>query len=127
MIETVRSIYGDGPDGDKVFENLEFIQILIQKLCHIAYGTDLPNKVAMNIALRIVIEDLPEGTIRANYSSFLDALFHVLNITHEQLVYQVEQECRTTLDKFFEKVGIYTNDLLPTSADEKNPDREFQN
>ena len=59
MIETVRSIYGDGPEGDKVFENLEFIQILIQKLCHIAYGSDLPNKVAMNIALRIVIEDLP--------------------------------------------------------------------
>jgi hypothetical protein len=90
MIETIKSVYGTGSENEKAFENLEVIQVLIQKLCHIAYGADLPNKVAMNIALRIVIEDLPEAVIRANYSSFLDAIFHVLNISHEQLVYQVE-------------------------------------
>ena len=72
----------------------------------------MPNKVAMNIAIQILIKELPAITIKNNSSTFLDALFHILNISHEQLVYQVEQECRNTLDLFFDKLGIYSKDLL---------------
>ena len=80
MMETLQAIYGD---DSKAYESLEIIKILIHKLCHIAYGAELPNKVAMNIALRILLDELPEGTIKANYSAILDAIFHVLNISHE--------------------------------------------
>jgi len=38
MLRTVRALYGEGPEGDQAIDNLEFIQILIHKLCHIAYG-----------------------------------------------------------------------------------------
>ena len=50
MIRTVKQVYGE-EQQEEAFESLEFIQVLIQKLCHIAYVSDLPNKVAMNIAL----------------------------------------------------------------------------
>ena len=53
MIRMVNQIYAnEGPDriGD-IYDKLEFIQILIQKICHLAYGQDLPKKVAANIAL----------------------------------------------------------------------------
>lgn len=123
MIRTVKSIYGpDEASISEAFENLEFIQVLIQKLCHIAYGQDLPNKVAMNIALQILIKELPVSTIKSNQGSFLDALFHVLNISHEQLVNQVEQECKKTLNMFFEKVGTYNAGIFTT---ERN-DNDFQ-
>ncbi len=124
MIRTVREIYG--PDEESIteaFDNLEFIQVLIQKLCHIAYGQDLPNKVAMNIALQILIQELPSITIKNNWSSFLDALFHVLSISHEQLVNQVEQECKKTLNMFFEKIGTYQPGLLSATRN----DTELQN
>ena len=55
--------------------------------------------------------------------TFLDAIFHVLNISHEQIVSQIEQESRVTLDKLLEKVGIYSQNLLSPN----NPDRDFQN
>jgi hypothetical protein len=51
IIKTVKSVYGEsGPEMEEAFENLEFIQVLIQKLCHLAYVSDLPNKVAMTIS-----------------------------------------------------------------------------
>lgn len=43
------SLYGE--DNYEVFNELEFLKILIQKICHLAYGQDLPKKVAANIAL----------------------------------------------------------------------------
>lgn len=60
MIRTVKQIYGPGEQEiNEAFEKLEFVQLLIQKVCHIAYGQDQPNKVAMNIALQIIIKELP--------------------------------------------------------------------
>jgi hypothetical protein len=53
----VKEIYG--PDDETIFQSLEFIQILIQKICHLAYGNDLPKKVAANLALQILIQELP--------------------------------------------------------------------
>lgn len=58
-------------------------------------------------------------TIKMNYVSFMDSLFHILNSSHETLIYQVEKECRATLDKFFDKIGIYTK-TLAESIDEKD-------
>lgn len=66
----------------------------------------------MNIALQIVIKELPSTTVKKNFNSFIDALFHILNISNEQLIHQVEQESRKTLDILFEKVGIYSKELL---------------
>ncbi len=117
MFKTVKAIYPE-EEHEQVFESLEFIQILIHKFCHIAYGQDLPNKVAMNMALQIVIKELPALTIRNNFGSIFDAIYHVLNISHEQLVYQVEMECRATLDLLLEKVGLYKQDLLGMSFTE---------
>lgn len=77
----VKSIYGE--DDHEIYENLEFVQILINKICHLAYGQDLPKKVAANIALQIIIKELPARTIRFHYVSFLDSLFHILNTSHE--------------------------------------------
>lgn len=54
--------------------------------------------------------------MKKNFNSFIDALFHILNISNEQLIHQVEQESRNTLDILFDKVGIYSKDLL-TDAD----------
>ena len=76
----------------------------------------------MNIALQILIKELPVSTIKNNQGSFLDALFHVLNISHEQLVNQVEQESKKTLNMFLEKVGTYNPGLF---SHERN-DNEFQ-
>jgi len=109
MVRTVKAVYGE---DDQAFESLEFIPILIQRLCHIAYMQEIPNKVAMNIALQVLIRELPASIVRQNYGTFLDALFHVLNISHDHLVYQLETESRRTLDRFFEKVGVYEPGLL---------------
>ncbi len=52
MIRMVNKIYET--EGDRIgdiYDKLEFIQILIKKICHLAYGSDLPKKVAANIAL----------------------------------------------------------------------------
>ncbi len=117
MIRMVKDIFGD--EDDEIYENLEFLQILIQKICHLSYGQDLPKKVAANIALQIIIQELPKRTIRFHWQSFMDSLFHILNTNNESLVYQVEKECKNTLDKFFEKVGLYSNNILDT-IDEKD-------
>lgn len=76
----------------------------------------------MTISFQLIFKELPASVIKQNYVGFLDAIFHVLNLTNEQLVYQVELECNKTLDQFFEKVGIYSNTLLAT---ENNPDHDF--
>lgn len=80
---------------------------------------EIPNKVAMNIALQVLIRELPAGTVKQNYATALDALFHVLNISHDHLVYQVETESRKTLDQFFEKVGVYNRGLLDPASMER--------
>jgi transcriptional regulator of NAD metabolism len=69
----------------------------------------------MNNALQKIIQELPAATIKSNYATFLDALFHILNVSHDHIVYQLETETKKTLDNFFEKVGVYQPDLLETA------------
>lgn len=106
IIRTIKAVYGEGRELDQAFESLEFVQILIQKLCHLAYGNDLPNKVAMLIAFQLIFKEMPVSVLKQNYASFLDAIIHVLNLTNEQLISQVEAECRKTLTLLLTKLGL---------------------
>ena len=81
---------------------------------------ELPNKVAMNLALQAIIEDLPSSYIRVHCSLIIDAVFHTMNISAENIIYQVEKECKKTLDLILEKVGLYTIGLNGIDQDLKN-------
>lgn len=79
----------------------------------------MPKKVAATLAIQILIKELPKRTIRNHWQSFLDSLFYILNTNNESLVYQVESECKKTLDKFFEKVGMYQENVFTTIDEEE--------
>ena len=40
----------------------------------------------------------------------LDAVFHTMNISQENIIYQVEKECRKTIDMILEKIGFFNPD-----------------
>jgi len=44
----------------------------------------------------------------------LDTLFHILNTNNDSLIYQVEQECSSTVDMLFNKIGMYSPNILST-------------
>lgn len=115
MLRLVKQVYGE--DADHAFEALEFVEVLIQKICHLCYGQDLPKKVAANIGLRILIRELPPASLRKHWQAMLDTLFHILNTNNDSLIYQVEQECTSTVDALFAKIGLYSERLL-SSVDE---------
>eukprot|EP00347_Sterkiella_histriomuscorum_P010775 403374964 len=115
MIRMIKDFYGE--EDDQIYENLEFIQYLIQKICHLAYGHDMPKKVAANRALQIIIQELPRRTIKYHWQTLVDSVFHVLVTNNDSLVYQVEKECRSTLDLFIGKIGLYTKNILDTIDD----------
>ena len=118
MIRFVREIYPP-EELDQAYQNLEYIHILVKKICHVAYIMELPNKVAMNLALQAIIEDLPSSYIRVHCSLIIDAVFHTMNISAENIIYQVEKECKKTLDLILEKVGLYTIGLNGIDQDLK--------
>ena len=57
MIRLVKEVYGGQTEEelDQTFLNMEFILTLLKKICHVAYSSDLPNKVAMNLAFHSLI------------------------------------------------------------------------
>ena len=54
MLRLLNELYGDEPE---IFNRLEIIQLLIKKVCY--QGHELPKNLAVNIAIRILIEYLP--------------------------------------------------------------------
>lgn len=74
----------------------------------------------MNLALQAIIEDLPTSYIRLHCGLIMDAVFHTMNISSENIIYQVEKECKKTLDLILEKVGLYTPGLRGVESDFKN-------
>jgi len=75
MLKFLNEIYDGQPE---VFSKLEIVQILIQKVCHLAYGHEIPKKVAANRALHIIIEELPVEALKKHCFIFLESLFFVL-------------------------------------------------
>jgi hypothetical protein len=64
----------------------------------------------MLISFQLVFRELPPRIITKYYASFLDAIFHILNITNEQMVAQVEIECKKTLDMLLGGIlKLYSN------------------
>lgn len=119
MIKFVRDIYPP-EELDQAYQNLQYINILVKKICHVAYIMELPNKVAMNLAIQAIIEELPSSCIKIHCGIIMDAVFHTMNISSENIIYQVERECKKTLDMILEKVGMYTPGLNGVSVDFKN-------
>jgi hypothetical protein len=92
----------------------------VKKICHVAYSSELPNKVAMNLAFQSLIQELPSSFIKAHCSLILDAVFHTMNISQENIIYQVEKECKKTVDMILDKIGFYKQGGEVPEADFKN-------
>ena len=56
MLKLLNQLFGDTPE---VLSNLEIVGILIKKICHVAYESDIRKKLALTFALPTVIKELP--------------------------------------------------------------------
>jgi len=61
MLRLLTHLYADQSNA---FDNLEIVPILIQKIC--SQVDELPKNLAVNIAIQILIKELPQRTLKKN-------------------------------------------------------------
>jgi len=83
---------------------LEIVRILIKKICQIT-------NLAVNIALQVLIKELPAQTIVQHIGPMTETLFQLLNTASDSIVKQIENEIYPTLIAILVRV-----DILPMSA-----------
>lgn len=102
MLRMLKHLYGDIPE---VFDNLEIIPLLIKKICQ--QVNDLPKTLAVNIAIKILIKELPTSTLKKNGLIILNTLFLIVNTSSGSVIKNIEKELLPTFDDFFKAIGFY--------------------
>jgi hypothetical protein len=104
MLSLMKQLYGD---QEEVFDNLEIVQLLIKKIC--CQVDELAKNLAVNIAIKILIKHLPARTVKKNAHTLVNTLFKILQQSNDSVVVYVCGEIKPTLDKLFERIGIYSH------------------
>ena len=102
MIRFLKKLYGDAPE---IFNRLEIISILIKRICN--QVQELPKNLAINIAIRILVKELPDYAVRQHADILLNTLFLILNQSSDSVVKSIEERVKPTLNQLFEALGIY--------------------
>jgi hypothetical protein len=94
------------------------VGILIKKVCHLAYEQDLRKKLAVTFALPTVIRELPALAVRIHSDHILDAMCQILNTSAELSVPSAQREFQATLELLFEKIGLFSPELIRSKLDQ---------
>jgi len=69
--QLLNKLFGDRPE---IFSELEIVEILIKRVCHLAYEQDLRKKLAVTFSLPTVLKELPIIAVRRHSVHIFDAL-----------------------------------------------------
>ena len=93
LIRFLTKLYGDSPD---IFNNLEIVSILIKRICN---QVQEPRKnIAINIAIRILIKELPNYAVNQHSETLMGRLFLILTQSSESVVRSIEERVRPTIE-----------------------------
>ena len=67
----------------------------------------MPKNLAINIAIRILVNELPDYAVRQHAEIILNTLFLILNQSSDSVVKSIEEKVKPTLNQLFEALGIY--------------------
>ena len=70
-----------------------------------------------------MIRELPALAIRTHSDHILDALCQILNTSSELSVPTAQREYQATLEQLFEKIGLFSPDIMESQKEE---DRELR-
>lgn len=69
---------------------------------------ELAHNLAVNIAIKILIKHLPVRTVKKNAQIFVNTLFKIMQQSNDSVVVYVCGEIKPTIEKLFEKIGIFS-------------------
>ena len=93
MIRFLRKLYGDAP---AIFNSLEIVSILIKRICN---QVQEPRKnLAINIAIRILITELPNEAVVRHSETLMGRLFLILNQSSDSVVKSIEERVRPNME-----------------------------
>ena len=96
LIRFLRKLYGDAPE---IFNNLEIVEILIKRICN---QVQEPRKnLAINIAIRILIKELPNYAVEKHSETLMGRLFLILNQSSDSVVKSIEERVRPNMEQLF--------------------------
>lgn len=102
MLRMLKHLFGDTPE---IFDNLEIIPLLIKKICQ--QVSDLSKTLAVNIAIQILLKELPVSTINKHGMIILNTLFLIVNTSSGSVIKNIEKELVPTFDSFLQALGCY--------------------
>ena len=101
LIRFLRKLYGDAPE---IFNKLEVVSILIKRICN---QVQEPRKnLAINIAIRILIEELPNYAVVRHSETLMNRLFLILNQSSDSVVKSIEERVKPNIKQLLKELGM---------------------
>jgi hypothetical protein len=101
MLRFLSQLYGDTAN---VFNSLEIISILVKRICNQVY--EMGRNLAINIAVRILIQELPNYAVRQHSETLMNTLFLIISQSKDSVVVTIEERVRPIIDMLLEALGI---------------------
>ena len=79
---------------------------MLKKICN--QVDELAKNLAVNIAIKILIKHLPLRTVKKNAHTLVNTLFKIMHSSNDSVVMYVCGEVKPTLDKLFDRIGLYS-------------------